>query len=488
MSSKKTEFHYPAHHHSTAKSAVKKKKSYFRPLIFSFVFLFSLILPFSASPSDSLSYKIGQMLMTGFYPGNNFEDTLYYDIEHRNLGGVILMGYNLDNPDQICNLTANLQTLADIPLFISTDQEGGIVARLDENNGYSRTKDALTLGHLNNETTTRDHSALMAGWLASAGINTNLAPVADVNVYPSSPAIGRLGRSFSADPFVVSKHIYYFYDEMKNKDIITSLKHFPGHGSAVGDSHDGFTDISNTWSVQELIPFTSMIDTGYTGMIMTAHLYNANIDSSYPATLSKPTLTGILRDSLGFDGVIVTDDMRMGAINNNYSFIESVTQAIDAGVDILLYCGNEKYGKSVLKQIINVVKSAINSGKISENRIDESYRRIMKLKKEINTGNSAIDPLIITNYELKAYPNPFNPRTRISLNLKQDLHEKTFINFYTINGKLVQSYPLSIAGSGEYILYWDAKDFKGNILPSGTYLYSTKINGRLFSGKVSFIK
>lgn len=426
--------------------------------------------------------------MTGFYPGNNFEDTLHYDIEHRNLGGVILMGYNLNNPEQINSLTVRLQNSADIPLFIATDQEGGIVARLDENNGYSKTKDAQSLGNTNNESLTRDHSALMADWLASAGINTNLAPVADLNINPNSPAIGRLGRSFSSDPLLVSKHIYYFYDEMKNKGIITSLKHFPGHGSAVGDSHDGFTDITDTWSEKELIPYISMIDTGYVGMIMTAHLYNSNLDSLYPATLSKPTITGILRDSLGFKGVIITDDMRMSAINNNYSFIESVTKTIDAGVDILLYCGNEKYGKSVLKQIINVVKSAIKSGEISEKRIDESYKRIMKLKKEISTGSSAINPALITNYELKAYPNPFNPRTKISLNIKQDLYEKTFLNFYAINGKLVQSYPLSITGSGEYILYWDGKNLNGNTLPSGIYLYSTKINGRLFSGKVSFIK
>ncbi|MCK4530930.1 MAG: glycoside hydrolase family 3 protein, partial [Candidatus Marinimicrobia bacterium] len=155
--------------------------------------LIALILFLSLAPSpllslDSLSYKIGQMIMVGFIPGADFEDTLYYDIEHRNLGGVILMGYNLDNPTQIANLTASLQNSASTPLFIATDQEGGIVARLDETNGYALTERALTLGNTNNENTTRAQAALMAQWLHDAGINTNLAPVADVNVNPTSPA------------------------------------------------------------------------------------------------------------------------------------------------------------------------------------------------------------------------------------------------------------------------------------------------------------
>ena len=150
------------------------------------------LFPLASSPLlalDSLNYKIGQMVMAGFYPGSNFEDTLYYDIEHRNLGGVILMGYNLNNPTQIANLTASFQNSASTPLFIATDQEGGVVARLDERNGYALTDRALTLGNINNEDTTRAQAALMAQWLHNAGINTNLAPVADVNVNPTSPAI-----------------------------------------------------------------------------------------------------------------------------------------------------------------------------------------------------------------------------------------------------------------------------------------------------------
>ena len=434
---------------------------------------------------DSLSYKVGQMVMTGFSPGSDFEDTLYYDIEHRNLGGVIYMGYNLDSPTQIANLSASLQASAETPLLIATDQEGGIVARLDENNGFSRTSKALDLGNANSENTTRTQAALMAGWLASTGINTNLAPVADVNVNPQSPAIGYYGRSFSADPMIVTDHIYWFWDEMKKYNITCSLKHFPGHGSAEGDSHDGFTDVSNTWSEQELIPYSALIDSGYSGMVMTAHLYNAHIDTMYPATLSKPTLSGILRDSLGFDGVIITDDMRMGAISNLYGFSESVVKAIDAGVDILLYVGNEKYGTSVLKQIVKVIKNAIDAEQLTEARIDESYDRIMKMKSDNNTS---VRPIIVNDFELKAYPNPFNPATKISFHIDDDIHETAQLIIFSVDGRLVQRYFMTINGAGNYDVTWQATDLFGRNVPSGTYVYGLQVGGKLHTGKMTLLK
>jgi len=448
----------------------------------------TLPLPLSAAPIDSLSYKIGQMVMAGFIPGSEFEDTLYYDIQHRNLGGVILMAYNLNDPTQIADLTASLQDSASTPLFIATDQEGGVVARLDERNGYALTKKALTLGSINNEDTTRAQAALMAQWLHDAGINTNLAPVADVNVNPTSPAIGYYGRSFSADPFIVSDHIAWFSDEFYKQNIVTALKHFPGHGSAIGDSHDGFTDITNTWSRSELIPFDELIRSSYKGMVMTGHLYNANLDTLYPATLSKPTITGILRDSLGFQGVIISDAMGMGAINNNYSFIESVVQAIHASVDILLYTNNEKYEKSIVKQIVRVVSTAIDSGVISEARIDESFDRIMALKSATHTAVALSRPWIADTFELRAYPNPFNPSTTISFHLDQDLREIIEVSIYSIIGQLVQRNFIQTNGTGDYAVLWDARDLNGKQVSSGTYIYVLNIDNRFLSGKMTLLK
>lgn len=462
--------------------------SFPRSLLLSLFFLLLFFLPSPLLALDSLSYKIGQMVMSGFIPDSDFEDTLYYDLANRNLGGVILMAYNLDSPAQIADLTDTLRRSSTTPPFIATDQEGGLVARLDEQNGYSETYRALKLGNTNKESFTRSQASLMAGWLSDAGINTNLAPVADVNVNPSSPAIGVYERSFSADPGIVFKHVYWFYSEFHEREVISALKHFPGHGSAVGDSHAGFTDISNTWSESELIPFAAMIDTGYNDMIMTGHLYNANIDTNYPATLSKPTLTGILRDSLGYNGVIISDDMGMGAISNNYSFIESVTQTIDAGIDILLYVWNEKYGRSVLDQIIRVVKTAVDSGLVTEQRIDESYERIMALKKRMNTGIVSYPPLIAETFDLKAYPNPFNPATCISFTLSENIYDIALLRIYDLNGKLVSEDQFMLNGPGRYELYWDAGDIRGKEAASGTYIYSITYGKNLLSGKMTLIK
>ncbi|MCF7833255.1 MAG: T9SS type A sorting domain-containing protein [Candidatus Marinimicrobia bacterium] len=450
--------------------------------------LLLIFLPSHLLALDSLSYKIGQMVMVGFYPGSEVEDTLYYDIEHRNLGGVILMGYNLDSPTQISNLTQSLQASATTPLFIATDQEGGVVARLDERNGYAVTSRALSLGEINSEDTTRAQAALMAQWLSSAGINTNLAPVADVNVNPTSPAIGYYGRSFSADPYIVTNHVNWYYSEFQKKNIVSALKHFPGHGSAVGDSHDGFTDITNTWSESELIPYTGMIDLGYNDMVMTAHLYNAHLDSIYPATLSHATLTGILRDSLGFQGVIISDAMNMGAISNNYGFIESVTQAINAGVDILLYISDEKYGKSLVNQIINVVTTAVDSGQITEARIDESYDRIMALKAATHTAIAPSKPIIADTFKLHAYPNPFNPSTKISFHLDKDMYGTTTLSIYSITGQLVQRNFVTLNGAGDYDVLWDATSINGKAVPSGTYIYVLEVDGRMISGKMTLLK
>ena len=454
--------------------------------IFLIIFFISLFVC-QLSASDSLSYKIGQMVMTGFIPGSDFEDTLYYDLEHRNLGGVILMGYNLENPSQISTLTSSLQAHASTPLLIATDQEGGVVARLDERNGFESTSYPIELGNLNRESVTRAQAALMAGWFNETGLNTNLAPVADVDVNPNSPAIGSYGRSFSNDPEIVSNHCYWFYSEFERRDIISALKHFPGHGSATGDSHDGFTDVTDTWTAMELIPFKTLIDTGYSDMIMTAHLYNANIDTNYPATLSKPTLTGILRDSLGFDGVIITDDMRMRAISDIYGFSESVIRAIDAGVDILLYVGNEKFGSSVLKQINRVVTSAIDSGLISENRIDESYDRIVNLKTKTNTAITPL-PLIANTFDLHAYPNPFNPATTLSFRINEMVFEMAELSIFSINGRLMRRFTLDISGMGNYTVTWDAKDRFGREVPSGTYIIGLQLNNKLYAGKITLIK
>jgi len=436
-----------------------------------------------------LEDKIAQMIMVGFTPNTDFEDTLYYDIAYRNLGGVILMGNNIQSPVQVAVLNAHLQDHAATPLLIATDQEGGYVARLKAANGFMSTPSAYYLGSvLDNEDSTRFWANRMAEWLEHSGINVNLAPVADVNVNPSSPAIGYLERSFSADPYKVADHIDWFASEFHERGIATALKHFPGHGSAIGDSHLGFTDITATWINDELTPYRELIAGGYTDMIMSAHLYNAHLDSLYPASLSEKVLTELLRDSLGFGGVIISDAMGMGAITNNYGFEEAVLLAVQAGTDILLYTGNRYNDRSLVAEVIRVIRQNIDTGMISEKRIDASYDRIMTLKNKIPVSLIPSPYVPETPFLISAFPNPFNHAVRIKLSVHQHIYEPVPVRIYTSTGQLLRHVDLAVRGKGDYEITWDGTSLDGKLVSSGIYLYTAEIDGRFISGKMALLK
>lgn len=425
------------------------------------------------SDTADLRDMIGQMLMVGYGPGTQVPDTLYLDITERNLGGVILMGYNVESPQSLRGLTEELQLDAMIPLFISTDQEGGRVARLNRNNGYEDTHTAEYLGNRNSSRATREQAAMMAGWLKDGGVNVNLAPVVDVNVNPSSPAIGNLNRSFSSDPAMVTKHAGLFIEEFDEAGILTALKHFPGHGSAERDSHLGFTDITNTWIEEELEPYEELINRGYRGMIMPGHLYHEVFDSLHPATLSENTLRGKLRDELGFEGVIISDGMFMRAIQDHYGFFESVKLAINAGIDILLYTGNMHDGRSLVRQIIDFVEKEVNEGRIDYGTIASSYDRIIRMKQEwIPTS---VEPLAEApdtpdRFGLRNYPNPFNPSTNIRFDLPARQHAT--LTVYDLQGRRVQELANGTLSAGPHQYRFDAGS-----LTSGVYLCVLETGG-----------
>jgi len=328
-----------------------------------------------------MAEKIGQMIMVGFAKDTQWEDTLHFDIEYRNLGGVLLFAHNLGNPTQIRNLTGEIKSLASTNLLIATDQEGGFVARLDENNGFNVTKTAYQLGTVeNDEDSTRQQASMMADWLADVGINTNLAPVVDVNVNPESPAIGHWDRSYSSDPYLVSNHAAWFIDEFQRKNLVCSLKHFPGHGSAKADSHLGLTDISETWSPAELIPYERLIPEGAGPLVMCGHLFLRRFDADHPATLSPAVLTGLLRERLGFQGVIVSDDMQMRAITGHYGLEEAVLRAVEAGVDILVFGNNLDYDPDIVPKAVDILVRGVDSGRLTRDRIAASFERIQAAK------------------------------------------------------------------------------------------------------------
>lgn len=353
----------------------------------------------SSQPSDrlpedpSIDFKIGQMLKAGFR-GLTIEESTHIirDIEDYYLGAVVLFDYdvptrtpvrNVQSPNQLRELISDLQDHAATPLLVTIDQEGGRVDRLKPDYGFPQSVSAQFLGDTDNEDTTNMYGEITAQVLKDLGINTNLAPVVDVNLNPENPIIGTIERSFSADPEKVTEHAQLFIRSHHKHGVLTTLKHFPGHGSSKADSHLGLVDVTGVWSEDELIPYRNLIESGDVDIIMTAHIFNENWDSEYPATLSNYVIDGILRDQLGFDGVIFSDDMQMDAVRSYYGLETAIEKTINAGVDVLGFANNSIYDEDIIPTAHGIIKKLLEEGRVTEERIDESYQRIRQLKKRI---------------------------------------------------------------------------------------------------------
>jgi beta-N-acetylhexosaminidase len=333
------------------------------------------------------------MLMVGFN-GTVLHDSdlIIRDIALYGIGGTVLFDRNValnqyshanTSSQQVKELTNQLRSYAAVPLFIAVDQEGGSIVRLKESYGFPATVSAQHLGSVNDTSLTRRYAESIAGTLADNGLNMNFAPVVDLNVNPASPAIGAYGRSYSADPGVVIPHSRLFVEAHDKRQIATCLKHFPGHGSATGDSHVGFVDVTTTWSDSELEPYRVLIAEGNCRMVMTAHIFNRTLDPDYPATLSYPTITGILRKMLGYNGVVVTDDMQMEAVVQQYSFETAVEKALLAGVDMLMFANNLACDPDLVPKTIEIITRLVQSEVVPQERINESYDRIMAMKRHL---------------------------------------------------------------------------------------------------------
>lgn len=347
------------------------------------------------SPEDEeLRKEIGQMLMVGFR-GTELSTghSVYRDITEYNIGGVILFEYdapsqsrprNINSRLQLQKLCKSLQQLTNDNLLIAIDQEGGKVNRLKSQYGFPAFMSAKAMGTENDPDTTRYYAALTAKTLRSMGINLNFAPCVDVDANPACPIIGKLDRSFSADPMMVVKHAYMWIEEHHRHNVISSLKHFPGHGSSQSDTHLGIADVSNSWTADELIPYQALIDSQMVDVIMTSHVFNSQLDSVYPATLSKKIITDLLRNKMGFNGVIVTDDLAMGAMADHYSLEQILELAINAGADILCLSNNgTTYDPDIAPKAVEIIYNMVIDGKISRERIHRSFERIQELKNKI---------------------------------------------------------------------------------------------------------
>jgi beta-N-acetylhexosaminidase len=361
-----------------------------------FGILLSALLPGSLHATDQPPVRdmIGQMLLVGFR-GTSVDraSPILRDIREHNLGGVILFDRdvqlqsaerNIQTPEQVRALTASLQASARIPLFIAVDQEGGRVRRFREERGFAPSPSAKAMGQGSPEQT-RLEGERTGKLLADLGVNLNFAPVADVDINPQSPAIGALERSFSADPDLVALHVHAFCRGLLRQGVLPCLKHFPGHGSASADSHLGLTDISKTWTPAELRPYEMLIPLKASPLIMTGHLFLRQLDDAYPSTLSKAVLTGLLRQRLGFGGVIVSDDMQMRAIADHYGQAEAILLAVEAGVDVLVFGNNLDYDPEIVPKAIDILVKAVEDGRLSAERIAASYQRIQAAKEQLYT-------------------------------------------------------------------------------------------------------
>jgi beta-N-acetylhexosaminidase len=453
--------------------------------------LFVSLVPQISDAQISLRRKIGQMVMVTF-TGDSLEkssaslDTMKSDLANGSVGGAIFFTWsnNLAKPQQITHLTSELQKRSSIPLLIATDEEGGQVARLGSSNGFASTPSEYQLGTvINSEMSTRSTASTMAGWLAQSGINTDFAPVVDVNVNPSSPAIGALGRSYSSNPGTVASHASWFIDEFHKKHILTTLKHFPGHGSAKTDSHLGLVDITKTWADSELVPYRQLIGAGVVDLIMTAHVFNANLDNVYPATLSKTVVTGLLRQNLGYQGVVISDEMSMQAIVSYYGFDDAILLAVQAGVDILLYNKNlDSAGYSLSRHVVDLIERKVQDGTLTASRIDESYTRIMALKQRVLSTVPGISLASVpTDFNLGNYPNPFNSSTMIAVQTPEPQHVS--LKVFDLLGREIATLFDDDLPAGTRQISWNAAN-----VSSGVYIAQIRSNRQSKSIKMLLMK
>ena len=331
--------------------------------------------------NKELKRLAGRMVLVGF-DGTTLEQnsTIIQDINRYNLAGVILFdkdfhhrdrAKNIISPVQLKKLTQRLHTFSNEPIFIGVDQEGGRVARLKPQYGFNpipSAKKVATLGLSQAKKVYEKQSAM----LEEMGINLNFAPVVDLARNPQNRVIVGLERSYGEDPHTVAEYAHSMMKTQSKHHIISALKHFPGHGSSLGDSHKGFVDVTQTWNSVELEPYKLLL--GDAEMIMSAHVFNAKLDAKYPATLSRKITTELLRKKLGYKGLIISDDMQMGALTKHYSLDERVRLAINAGVDILLF-GNQLEHNTPAEIIHSIVKQ-VKNGTIPLHRLVESNKRI----------------------------------------------------------------------------------------------------------------
>lgn len=322
--------------------------------------------------SMSQTEKIGQMVMIGIQ-GTKVDDDSLYMLNQYHMGGVILFDRNMESPEQVKQLTSDLQAQSNekVPLFIGIDEEGGDVVRMAEK--LTPPPSQKEIGATGDIEQAKTWAIKTAKSLKDMGINVNFAPVADVGSNDK--------RSYSTDANTVIDFVRAATKGYQQENIIYSLKHFPGIGKGKVDSHIDSSSIDVAKEVlmtEDILPFKTIIDESDPNdyFILVSHLKYLALDEEYPASLSSKIMTDLLRNELGYKGIIITDDMEMGAVANHNDFRSIGVNAVKAGADIVLVCHEYEHQQEVYLGLLD----AVNNGEISQERIDESIKRIIKVK------------------------------------------------------------------------------------------------------------
>ena len=333
------------------------------------------------------SKRLGQMILIGFrvteIDGNH---PIVRDLRELNIGGVVLYDYdrelgtfgrNIESQDQLLQLSSDLISNASTPPIIAVHQDGGIESPL--NKLYPTAISPFSKTLFSDSTTTISYSRSFAQEFMVLGLNTNFNPRLDLKT-PSNKA--PTPGIISSDPEIVIQQANYILNEYDKEHLFSVPKYFPGYSS---DYHpaDSTNNITDVWSEDFLKPYQSLLSEREISGIMTAHSFNANIDSVWPATLSKKTITGLLRDSLGFEGVVISDDLQKPIITSRYDRETAIAQSLNAGVDILYFGNNFKYDKDLAPKVLQAIQQVMADGRVSKDTVEESLNRIEKLKKDV---------------------------------------------------------------------------------------------------------
>lgn len=301
------------------------------------------------------------------------DDAVISRIEEYPVGGIALFSRNITSAEQLPMFISDLQSSSKYPLFIAVDEEGGRVARIANSDFFNVAsyKSMEDIGKSGDASKAEEVGRQIGSYLKELGFNLDFAPVADTNTNPQNIVIG--DRSYGSDPALVARMVSAQLDGLHKSGIIGTLKHFPGHGDTKDDTHSGYVSVNKSWDELkecELVPFISVLDKADT--IMVSHITVTSIDK-LPSSLSYEIITRKLRNELGYNGVIITDSMAMGAVADSYTSDIAAVMAVKAGADIILM-------PESLEKSFNAVLNAVNSGEISMERLDESVLRILKMK------------------------------------------------------------------------------------------------------------